>query len=99
MKREGEGRWKERCSLQTYVVRPLLTLPYLPKNQNFLPWGFGGHTLRSWSSVKPYSGHIQPFYSRWCGHQTQLSRLTQLGESGERQGYRAVGDPKPNIWL
>jgi hypothetical protein len=30
MKREGEGRWKERCSLQTYVVRPLLTLPYLP---------------------------------------------------------------------
>lgn len=103
----GEGILSERMLLtQNYVIipphsfLPLMVLAdagFASQNQNFLPWGFGSHTLRSWGSIKPYSSHVPLFLSLHSHRQTNGTVIRPschvmdlcLGVTGEGAGLPA----------
>lgn len=80
----------------------VLANPGLPtKNQNFLPWLFGAHTLRIGAPtlVMCHSSVLHsPQAGKWYSHQTRLSWTCAWGKLEKGQGYSAMGNPKPNIW-
>ena len=105
---------KEHCSPHSHMVRPScsslllwhwLTLVLPLQNQNFLPCVFGAQiTLRSQAPSSPalVLCHSSRPSQPTGGHTVQSSDPAVmdlcLGETGEGEGYPAMGNPKPNIW-
>ena len=105
---------KEHCSPHSHMVRPScsslllwhwLTLVLPLQNQNFLPCVFGAQiTLRSQAPSSPalVLCHSSCPSQPTGGHTVQSSDPAVmdlcLGETGEGEGYPAMGNPKPNIW-